>query len=375
MSDDQHAQATIAIAPGRDPQGTASQSQPWVLALLAAVHAMAVAGLPLLTSGDRVLLLAATDAVAGLAAGVALLVRAWRHQTLPDAWVVAVLLLCAVASGIRVAGPGTPWAGMDVVLVVVGVAAIRSRLVFHLTLVVAVLGWLVASGAGLWGRGAPTWALPSAAATVIAIAGLAAVMRAGVTALERTLEELRATADEQAVHDPLTGTANRRGLQMLAQPMIENARRQGEAVHCLYLDVDDFQQVNDGAGAAAGDQVLVAIAEALKASVRATDAVARWAGDEFVMIGPGTGTSPLELERRVRAHLAVVSPVPESVWPARVSIGSATLVPWDDGNLDSLLARAEKDMRLRRTLRRQGSGRAPGPAAPPRRSVRDPAEG
>jgi diguanylate cyclase (GGDEF)-like protein len=115
--------------------------------------------------------------------------------------------------------------------------------------------------------------------------------------------------------------------------------------------------VNDQHGLAQGDQVLIAVCEAVLASVRATDVMARWAGDQFVVIGPGTGTSPLEMERRVRAQLAVEPPVPEELWPGRVSVGSSTLVPWDEGNLDSLLTRAEQDMRLRRSLRRQSRDR------------------
>ena len=145
--------------------------------------------------------------------------------------------------------------------------------------------------------------------------------------------------------------------------MIEHARRQGEAVHCLFVDVDEFRAVNDRLGPDRGDDVLLAVHEALLASIRATDVVARWAGDQFVVLGPGTGTSPLEMERRVRGHLATDPPVPVDAWPATVSIGSATLVPWDEGNLDSLLGRAEEDMHLRRSLRRQGRMR-PRPGAP-----------
>ena len=156
--------------------------------------------------------------------------------------------------------------------------------------------------------------------------------------------------------------------------MIEHARRQGEAAHCLFIDLDEFRAVNDSLGRGAGDEVLVAVCEAVMASVRATDVVGRWAGDQFVVVGPGTGTSPLEMERRVRGDLAESPPVPPEVWSGRVSIGSATLVPWDEGNIDSLLRRAEEDMQLRRSLRRQSRARsiggAPGAGAEPVRTER-----
>ncbi len=188
-------------------------------------------------------------------------------------------------------------------------------------------------------------------------------MRAGVQALERTLDEVRRSAADDSVRDGLTGAVNRRGLEMLSLPMLENARRKGEAVHCLFIDVDDFKGVNASAGAEFADEVLLALTESLKASVRATDAVARWGGDQFVIVGPGTGTSPLELERRVRARLAQLTPGAGVNWQGRVSIGSATLVPWDDGSVETLIGRGEQDMRLRRSLRRQGAERGGG--APP----------
>jgi len=81
--------------------------------------------------------------------------------------------------------------------------------------------------------------------------------------------------------------------------------------------------------------------------------VARWSADEFVVLGPGTGTSPLEMERRVRKRLAAACPVPADVWSPRVSVGSSTLVPWDDGDLEDLTRRADEDMHLRRALRRR----------------------
>lgn len=174
-----------------------------------------------------------------------------------------------------------------------------------------------------------------------------------------------------AVRDGLTDVANRGGLDMIASPMIENARRKGEAVHALYLDLDGFHSVNETLGSAAGDDLLVSFAAALLGATRSTDVVARWSGDEFVVIGPGVGSSPLEMERRLRARLEAEAPVPAEVWQPRVSIGSATLVPWDDGDLESLLHRAEQDMELRRSLRRQqglprrASAETPEPAPRP----------
>jgi hypothetical protein len=72
----------------------------------------------------------------------------------------------------------------------------------------------------------------------------------------------------------------------------------------------------------------------------------------------------------VRARFAADPPVPAHVWPGTISVGQATLVPWDAGDLESLLSRADQDMYLRRSLRRQGPSalaedpRRPVPKAP-----------
>nr|WP_269326598.1 diguanylate cyclase [Kineosporia mesophila] len=162
---------------------------------------------------------------------------------------------------------------------------------------------------------------------------------------------------EQSVKDPLTGVANRKGLELVARPMIDLARRQGHAVHALVVDVDTLRGINEEHGIKDGDAVLVAVAEALLAATRATDVVARWGGDEFVMIGPGTGTSPLEMERRIRSHLAEKVKLPREVWQGRVSAGIATLVPWDADELEGLLERAIQDLSLRRSLKRRAAAR------------------
>jgi diguanylate cyclase (GGDEF)-like protein len=364
--------------PARLDQGTANLSQPWVFALLAAVHLGCLAVTPALASGSVMTAAMTADLAAAIAAGSALIWWFTRRQLASDPLISVVLVIALVAAGVRMAVLGTPWAGLDAVLVAIGTTTLRGRRTFTSGALGGLVVWAACTGVAWWRIPGPGASWLVGWGMVAAVTGLVAVMRAGIVALEQTLDEVRQSADERSVLDVLTGAANRRGLEMLALPMIENARRQGQAVHCLYVDIDAFKAVNDAAGDDAGDEVLVALAEALKTSVRATDAVSRWSGDEFVVLGPGTGTSPLELERRLRSHLSQVSPVPESVWSARVSIGSATLVPWDDGDLGSLINRAEQDMRLRRTLRRQSSERSRRPLAqppvPPERPVAGRAE-
>jgi diguanylate cyclase (GGDEF)-like protein len=198
---------------------------------------------------------------------------------------------------------------------------------------------------------------------VVASTVIAVVVNRRLHRTEQEVTDALAFAHDATVHDTLTGLANRRGLAMLGAQILETARRRGDAVYCMFLDVDGLARVNTELGHQAGDDVLLTVSEALSRSTRATDAVARWGDDEFVVVGPGTGLAPLEMERRVRSRCLENSPLSRDQWAARISAGGAVLEPWDDGNVDTLLRQADREMHLRRALRREA-------AAPPYRPVR-----
>lgn len=133
------------------------------------------------------------------------------------------------------------------------------------------------------------------------LSGLAAL---AAVALEniRLLEDAR----RQALHDPLTGLPNRALLEDRLETALAQAGRTGGLVGLIFCDVNRFKRINDGLGHGAGDSVLRHVAAQLNAAVRDTDTVARYSGDEFVILLPHAD-APEEVDHvaaRIRASLA-----------------------------------------------------------------------
>jgi diguanylate cyclase (GGDEF)-like protein len=98
------------------------------------------------------------------------------------------------------------------------------------------------------------------------------------------LEEREASAQHQALHDQLTGLANRALLEDRVEQALNRYKRAGEQVALLMLDLDRFKQVNDTFGHNAGDELVRQVADRLRALLRDTDTVARIGGDEFAVV-------------------------------------------------------------------------------------------
>ena len=123
-----------------------------------------------------------------------------------------------------------------------------------------------------------------------------------VVALENA--RLHRMVERQAMVDSLTGLANRRSLEESLRSELARAARFGDSACVVLADLDDFKQVNDRYGHAAGDNVLKAFAGALRKTVRESDVAGRWGGEEFALVLSGTDAAGgARLAERARAAI------------------------------------------------------------------------
>jgi diguanylate cyclase (GGDEF)-like protein len=101
---------------------------------------------------------------------------------------------------------------------------------------------------------------------------------------EAELIQLKEQAEENALHDQLTGLPNRRLLTERLHQETARALRQGTKLGLVIVDIDNFKQINDGHGHKVGDQVIVTVGQCLRDTLRSTDTVCRWGGDELVLL-------------------------------------------------------------------------------------------
>jgi diguanylate cyclase (GGDEF)-like protein len=151
----------------------------------------------------------------------------------------------------------------------------------------------------------------------------------------------RGLAREQALsrQDPLSGLSNGRAFFEEGARLLELCRRSARPITLAYLDLDNFKQVNDDRGHAAGDDMLRAFADQIRTSVRASDIPARLGGDEFALLLPELGAEEAQLALS-RLHAALQQCL-STVHPGvSVSIGAATFLVIPD-DLEAMVRSAD----------------------------------
>ena len=196
-------------------------------------------------------------------------------------------------------------------------------------------------------------ATPAELAARVRAARRAQQMQEQLLSREHELEQL-------AYRDELTGLANRRFAVRQLHAEISRARRHGQELSLVILDADRFKSLNDRHGHLAGDAVLRGLGERLRDRLREEDVVARFGGEEFLVILPDTGAEgAAAVAEDVRAAVAAEPfAIGRIALPLTVSAGYAT---WDGEDLDRLIARADRGLYAAKDAGRDCV--RPGPAA------------
>jgi diguanylate cyclase (GGDEF)-like protein len=194
----------------------------------------------------------------------------------------------------------------------------------------------------------PNWKLALADASLLAI--IVAIIAyflfirpkdRQVRAIMAALEESRLDAENLARFDALTGVLSRRALFEAFDAEVERAKRYGNALACIMLDLDHFKTINDTYGHQFGDVVLRRIAGVISEHCRTNDHLGRYGGEEFLIILPNTQIdSATKLAERVRSAVAGTS-LDRNEERITLSIGVAE---WrnDDDSTSRLISQADR---------------------------------
>ncbi|GAB3472564.1 hypothetical protein GCM10027321_45780 [Massilia terrae] len=171
----------------------------------------------------------------------------------------------------------------------------------------------------------------------------------GAFAMISDINERKLAADRivhMAHHDDLTGLPNRTMLRLRLTEAIVEAERKQECVALVFVDLDGFKLINDGLGHSAGDELLKVIGQRMQACLRRGDTLARFGGDEFVLLLPATRPDPQALAPLLdKLRHAVQEPAQVAGQSVQVSCSAGVVMyPRDGRDADTLLMNADAAM-------------------------------
>jgi diguanylate cyclase (GGDEF)-like protein len=245
---------------------------------------------------------------------------------------VCLILLTFVAFGRRAEY------GIFGILLATGIGSRIARTAFPIVLLLpfaleAARG--VAVRFGLLGMEYAT-ALATGLAVLLAF-GLILMLAWRIDSLERDIRDL-------SLRDELTHLYNRRGFYLLAEQALRLAQRSRTPFSVLFIDLDNFKQINDTLGHEMGSTFLREVAELLASFVRRSDVVGRVGGDEFVIAGQSSETAMRNAAQRLEEAVRARDAQPRRAYPFSFSVGLATTDENGAESLEDLLHRADGAM-------------------------------
>jgi len=185
----------------------------------------------------------------------------------------------------------------------------------------------------------PPRTLLSLSETVVREAGMFELLAAEMRIAE--LEKALAEAQQAAASDALTGVLNRRGFAEAFEREQARSRRKGGALALALIDLDDFKRLNDTLGHHTGDQALIHLVRVLRAALRPSDVLARFGGEEFVVLLPETSADDARaVVARLQRQLAA-APLSEEDGGVSLAFSAGVVVADAGESLDALIVRAD----------------------------------
>ena len=174
------------------------------------------------------------------------------------------------------------------------------------------------------------------------------IMSVLFSALKKNLENEKTLAS----HDPLTGALNRHSFFDLAEHEINRSRRYDLPFTAVYIDLDNFKDINDTLGHRTGDKALVTVISTIMVNIRSTDILARFGGDEFVILLPETsGEAAIVFLNKMLDHLN--DAVTQKNWPITFSVGAGTYIKAPE-SIDEVVQQIDE---LMYSVKRSGKNR------------------
>lgn len=323
--------ACAVLAAGMQPMAGAFAVGSGLLALSMTLQAAA-----LLTSDGRQLpTWVHTAVLAGIAVPFALIGADPANAILFGGLAFGMLLFALAAIALQMRAPTS--------------GRVRARGVLLTTFVTGGVAFFVRGlGAAFTSDPLQAFVYPTAFQSAVFIAAAAAALVSTFGLLLMQKERAEGEAARMATMDPLTGAFNRRSFHEIAEREIARARRAGQPLSIIIVDIDHFRPVNDSFGNRVGDELLQKVADLIRGALRKEDMLVRYGGEEFLVMlpevpGPGAVVVAGRVRKAVEAEPLAVGGQTVSL---TVSVGVSARLDEGPESIENLLSRAEEALAL-----------------------------